>query len=427
MSTASGPRRKTKAFHHKSRGGCRTCKTRRVKCDEKRPRCNNCIRIGSEVCIYDAVKPTSSSKMALSGRSLSSPSDSHHSATDLARFNPASTPSPVSLGNMYHSIDSIDLPESASRRKLEMRLLHNFMTHLTNPYAEKSTPAAVLGWLQEVPKLSLEFDNLQYMMLACSGAHLLRSLPDNGEVANAHQVYITLALRDQQRAVANMNHVNSESIVYSALLHFLYSFSCLWNRPLDPYTPPTDWLHVGKGVRSVLVAVLEGSVQRNAPDPNNPNHKPSSAVLMVRNAPPDFRNDNLYSKENILPLPVLLDYTVDAPDYTAREAYEDALGYIGSMYEAVYINEPVFSLTRRFMGFSIFVPNLFIQLVKEQRPRALVILAMYFALMSRAQSVWWVGDIPHREILAIQRVLPPEWQEAMQWPLAVAGLITSYC
>ncbi|KAE9369404.1 hypothetical protein N431DRAFT_560236 [Stipitochalara longipes BDJ] len=32
--------------HHKSRLGCKTCKIRRVKCDETRPNCNRCLKLG---------------------------------------------------------------------------------------------------------------------------------------------------------------------------------------------------------------------------------------------------------------------------------------------------------------------------------------------------------------------------------------------
>ena len=38
-------------FHRKSRKGCATCKRRRVKCDETKPVCKNCQRIGLE-CLY---------------------------------------------------------------------------------------------------------------------------------------------------------------------------------------------------------------------------------------------------------------------------------------------------------------------------------------------------------------------------------------
>jgi hypothetical protein len=141
-----------------------------------------------------------------------------------------------------------------------------------------------------------------------------------------------------------------------------------------------------------------------------------------------LQRDTLLAEENLTFLPPIpeLNYnnaSGDSPSPETQDAYEKALRYLGSMHLAVATNEPVFSLVRRFMGFPIFVPALFIDLVAEHQPRALVILAMVFALMTRAHEVWWIGEIPQREILAIQKFLPQEWQGAMEWPLVVAGLM----
>ncbi|KAF3931042.1 hypothetical protein ABW20_dc0104007 [Dactylellina cionopaga] len=43
---------RTRRFHNKSRHGCKGCKERRIKCDEGRPTCSNCIR-RSALCEYD--------------------------------------------------------------------------------------------------------------------------------------------------------------------------------------------------------------------------------------------------------------------------------------------------------------------------------------------------------------------------------------
>ncbi|KAK6333647.1 hypothetical protein TWF730_003831 [Orbilia blumenaviensis] len=43
---------RTRRFHNKSRAGCRGCKERRIKCDEGRPICSNCIR-RSTICEYE--------------------------------------------------------------------------------------------------------------------------------------------------------------------------------------------------------------------------------------------------------------------------------------------------------------------------------------------------------------------------------------
>lgn len=57
MDTKKPALRKRKP-HRKSRSGCRNCKLRRVKCDETRPTCRNCIG-QCVICNYDAT-PSSS-------------------------------------------------------------------------------------------------------------------------------------------------------------------------------------------------------------------------------------------------------------------------------------------------------------------------------------------------------------------------------
>lgn len=59
--------KRVKRYHAKVRSGCKTCRLRRIKCDETKPICNNCIRVGRE-CIYEDRLPKlfelSSSKSA---------------------------------------------------------------------------------------------------------------------------------------------------------------------------------------------------------------------------------------------------------------------------------------------------------------------------------------------------------------------------
>ncbi|KAI7281971.1 hypothetical protein KC345_g3795 [Hortaea werneckii] len=59
--------------HKKSRNGCITCKTRRVKCDEARPLCNRCNNTGRKCEGYDAeqhLRPTARAESAPVGRQM---------------------------------------------------------------------------------------------------------------------------------------------------------------------------------------------------------------------------------------------------------------------------------------------------------------------------------------------------------------------
>ena len=76
-------------------------------------------------------------------------------------------------------------------------------------------------------------------------------------------------------------------------------------------------------------------------------------------------------------------------------------------------------LARRLIVFPMLVDKLFVDFVEEQRPRALVILAHYFALLTMLRGFWWVGDAGPREVLAIVGEVPAEWQHLLSWPLEV--------
>ncbi|KAI9834415.1 MAG: hypothetical protein M1819_003026 [Sarea resinae] len=53
--------RRTRASKPKTRTGCRTCKTRRVKCDEQKPECQRCVSTGRKCSGYDTTHKISSS------------------------------------------------------------------------------------------------------------------------------------------------------------------------------------------------------------------------------------------------------------------------------------------------------------------------------------------------------------------------------
>lgn len=51
----SEPQQRVKRHHFKVRSGCETCRTRRIKCDETKPTCIRCLKLGRS-CVYDRVK-----------------------------------------------------------------------------------------------------------------------------------------------------------------------------------------------------------------------------------------------------------------------------------------------------------------------------------------------------------------------------------
>lgn len=313
----------------------------------------------------------------------------------------------------FNDISDLQLLESKSRRLLEFRLLNHYKDHLANPLQDHTKSHVVTGWSSQVPQMALEHDNVQYMMFCCATCHLLRSDPDNLELLNAQRLYLALAMREQQKAVAQLNLQNCDSVCYTAMLLLITAVARLWRRSLEPYMPPVEFLRLGHGAGALLQTAKAMFKD----------HKDAKTMLFI-NAPPVFYTTVIFSQENRIPFQRLLSHDIQFEPWNAdiHEAYEKAVSYLGYLHNSIQDNDPIYVHGRKIISFSIFVPGKFIDLVEEWRPRALIILAYYFGFMARAKSLWWTVETAEKEIQAIQSVLPPEWQELMRWPLTMTGL-----
>jgi hypothetical protein len=104
-------------------------------------------------------------------------------------------------------------------------------------------------------------------------------------------------------------------------------------------------------------------------------------------------------------------------DADIEEAYKSTISYLGGIQIAITAHGAPPDICRRLIVFPIMVKKRFIKLVEDQQPRALVVLAHFFALIARFRDCWWLRDTGKREIHGIQTVLPDEWQDLMSWPL----------
>jgi hypothetical protein len=102
-----------------------------------------------------------------------------------------------------------------------------------------------------------------------------------------------------------------------------------------------------------------------------------------------------------------------------QEAYKTTISYMGGIWITMRGSETSAEICGRLILFPFVVQNRFIDLVKDQQPRALAVLAHYFALLASFRNVWWIGDTGRREVQALTTVLPSKWHDLMSWPLNV--------
>lgn len=74
------------------------------------------------------------------------------------------------------------------------------------------------------------------------------------------------------------------------------------------------------------------------------------------------------------------------------------------------------------MRWPFAIPGQFMELVKEQRPHAFVVLAHFITLFELLPQIWWVSDVAQHEVETISILLGPEWQPFLTTPMVAVRM-----
>jgi hypothetical protein len=289
-------------------------------------------------------------------------------------------------------------------------------------------------WATAIPRLAFEHDSLMYAICCIAAMHIAKEEPDNLEAIEAYSTYLELSLREHRIEVANLTRDNADSACMTSTVIRICSFAILQDRELEPYRPPTHWLamtkeaamvfkeswaFIGDEPTSVARAIVTGTPQLT-----------DNGAVFRDNGPRPWDLKAQFGESNRRDLLHILardrnNEENERWDEEVQDAYKSTLSYIGSVQIAIAAAETSSIILRRLISFPMLIQKQFIDLVAEQQPRALVVLAHYFALLARFSHFWWIGDTGQREILGIQSFLPDEWQHLLEWPLQAmeAGLL----
>lgn len=283
-----------------------------------------------------------------------------------------------------------------------LRLLHFWMSK-----AFKQYNIAILSewrriWFCEIPSLALNHDYLLYALLSVSATQMTGLFGSDPEIEYARFKYWSMALSAQQSMIARNSLSDIEPVTFAALLIAINAFSMLRDRDIEPYVPPTDWLEVSKGFDDVC--------------PNRANIKADTSLAKIIDVTsPIWKAE----KAPIDPVyqPILNQYSIE-DTYGDMHAYETTLSMISAFRTAVQTDEPGYFHVRRVTIFAQLVPRSFIKFLQEQRPRALVVLASFFVVVSHSDALPYFGDanceIPRREVMSIAKIVPEQWQGFMK-------------
>ncbi|PWY79851.1 hypothetical protein BO83DRAFT_406029 [Aspergillus eucalypticola CBS 122712] len=227
--------------HRKSRAGCLVCKQRRVKCDEGKPSCHRCQKLGFD-CSYE---PEAKNKDSVS-LFLASPPDSKAYC--------------MSVDTVTKKINEILQLDSKSGPLPVVQALQHFHHGLTNPaLGPKGAQSAMQA---KIIQLGFNSPFLLHTIIAAATSHI-RHLASDGRVYTFTETYHwQQAITQYSREVTTIGPKNTDSLISACLLLTIRSFSLDEYDPLSSFVFSDDiaslsWLTLQGGLRHLIMATAQ--------------------------------------------------------------------------------------------------------------------------------------------------------------------------
>lgn len=408
--------------HTKSRGGCKQCKQRKVKCDEKKPACTRCVGAERE-CTYLAAGPPVATPAGLTtpAPSLRSSRDSEFPSSPLpfSRHPPEAPPTADSV--FRNAAEALREPGLTAERYslLHLELIHHLHAEFSQITAElqpRIGPIITLAY-----KEALRAPYVMDEILALTAAHKSTVVD-----ADRREIYLVESTKLQTRALAQVHPQSavvtddnvSSLFCFSAFLgqHALFDVfldSSVYGRSSLDLSIVLDrlsqclYLHGGIGAiaGSSWSKLREESSLREDEDTLNNYYKPTRDLPNVASMP----------EKECAPLARRIQDS--SLDEGAKAVYRIALNTLQHMHDSVCDR-----FARRATALHqwlVRVPNEYNLFLRQRQPEALVVLAHFGVLLHFAKDYWAVGDSGKLLIRAISNHLGDYWADWLAWPRTV--------
>ncbi|KAG0648030.1 hypothetical protein D0Z07_6063 [Hyphodiscus hymeniophilus] len=356
----------TKRPHKKSRAGCKTSQVS--------------FEISHQLATPTGTSPTSSS---------SNSDEDENDYLSLTLINPM-PPATMSSGNL-----------SAN----DLRLMYHWSTFTYDAVGVGDHMHNVLRFV--LPELAFENEFLLNGMLGIASLHRQKLLPYPGESKKETDLYRFKALSSFRKAVPSIrpDSPNYEAaLVMSVLLVVLCSQDY---NPEDGELTIVRWIVLYRGLYHIMMIRSYSGITDTSVFP-----------IFTRQLT-ELRTDPVVP--TIL-LKMLAMVDVSDPDYAELPFYCSILDALGMLYASLRDDGPGLNLAVRVVSWLSHGSDPFAKCAKENRPRALVILAHYLVFMKLVKGLWWYEGVADREIKAISNIVGPKYAPYMEVPVRAAEM-----
>jgi Fungal specific transcription factor domain len=279
-------------------------------------------------------------------------------------------------------------------------------------------------WQFIVPQIAFSHDFLLHFILAFAALHLSRLQPERKELLrDSSAKHYNTASSSFRHAILNITRENSGACFACSTFVLTYSWASSDNTgnlffvdtSVDKIGKEStaEWVRLLRGVHSFLDGywhwVKEG---------------PLGPLLdMGKFEEPSPTEETLEYTEKFNSLKQLWDPERPSKTSTAHftdhdvEDFEKTLELLKSTYGVIVHDSGTVDTVGVIHAWPIRVPESFIQMVNQQRPEALILLAHYCLLLNKVDHLWWIQGMSRHLLQTIHKALGQEWESWIVWPL----------
>ncbi|KAJ5224810.1 uncharacterized protein N7469_008313 [Penicillium citrinum] len=438
---------RSRKSHTKSRLGCGNCKKRRIKCDEDRPQCMQCIR-HSVKCNYSQASSSSSPARARTTPEVAPVNLSVEPATENPFISSSQSAFVVpkrAHNRGKHHVEQLSPSASSegtvTRRQFQFTASDMILFHhcLSAEDLKDHLP-------DELIRLGFSVQYVMHLLLAIAGFHL-NKVPAKSRVERFMSPsfdYYVEAERHLSIAIADVTAISSrlhEGCNHSIYIAAVFIFICSLARGPqsgeylcfrdDNDIPAIRLFH---GLRSIIESINNiGSVPaiseiqpRVRPDQHQENmteteEQPPVSQLHER---VEENGQNFYSE----PLKCLQNLIMDTfpPHDLRHSSYVETFELLVSRYDAIFgSTAPVAGpeLWPQIFGWLYMLPDIVTLDMQQRHPIALLLFSYFTVLLYQLDFVWFIKEWPSHILKAVSHSLEDTYQPLLSWPLKWTQLV----
>ncbi|OBT77053.1 hypothetical protein VF21_02900 [Pseudogymnoascus sp. 05NY08] len=291
-------------------------------------------------------------------------------------------------------------------------LLHHYITSTSLSLATDARTKRV--WQVTVPHIASQFPFLLHGILACAALHLAYLDPSQGkELMIRGRVHQDRAMPLFRSAIENPNRDNCDAVFAFSHLLVIYSFAAeredeqLFLVESNTLEVLPSWLYFIRNGCSMLCDVWD-QVESGA----------VGSLVSVWEIPITFSEAEQEPLMNSLLSAIPLQGSEDSWSEDACKIYREAATELGVAFSCTQDLSAGFTAWDALRIWPMRISEAYLNLLSQQHPGALILVAHYCILLQRLDSHWYFEGRAKRLLFTVLTCLDRRWHHIVEWPLA---------